>query len=212
MRTKILLLTAALTVAGVATSMAQVYSQNIVGYVNVSVTQGVFKMIANPLNTTNNTIGSVLTPAAGVQDGDQYLEWTGSGYTTATYASFLGGWDQPNIAFAPGGGGFYLPSATTNLTFVGEVMTGDLSNPFPAGFSIVSSQVPQSGDADSLGLTPALADGDQVLTFDGTGFKTFTKAVFLGGWDTGNPPPLNVGESFFINPAGTGAWTRTFNP
>src|SRR6266498_284074 len=64
MRTKTLLLMAALTIAGVASSFAQVYSQNIVGYVTTPVTKSVYKMIANPLNTTNNTIAGVLTHAA----------------------------------------------------------------------------------------------------------------------------------------------------
>ena len=48
MRTKTLLLTAALSAAGIATSMAQVYSANAVGYVNKLIPTG-FSMIANPV-------------------------------------------------------------------------------------------------------------------------------------------------------------------
>ena len=47
MRTKTLLLTAALAAAGVVSSMAQVYSVNSVGYVNLTLPNG-FSMIANP--------------------------------------------------------------------------------------------------------------------------------------------------------------------
>src|SRR6478672_7317898 len=46
MRTKTLLLTAALAAVGVSSSMAQVYSVNVVGYVNKSVPKG-FYMLAN---------------------------------------------------------------------------------------------------------------------------------------------------------------------
>src|SRR5688500_4600203 len=56
MRTKTLLLTAALSAAGIATSMAQVYSVNAVGYVNTQLVPG-FSLVSNPLNnTTGNTI------------------------------------------------------------------------------------------------------------------------------------------------------------
>ena len=47
MRTKTLLLTAALSAAGIASSMAQVYSVNAVGYVNTPLVTG-FNLISNP--------------------------------------------------------------------------------------------------------------------------------------------------------------------
>src|SRR2546426_805740 len=60
MRTKTLLLTAALTAAGALTSMAQVYSVNIVGYINLSIPRG-FSMIANQLNATpDNTLETLM--------------------------------------------------------------------------------------------------------------------------------------------------------
>ena len=62
MRTKTLLLTAALTAAGVATSMAQVYSVNMVGYINQSIPQG-FSMIANQLNASPDNKVTTLLPA-----------------------------------------------------------------------------------------------------------------------------------------------------
>src|ERR1041385_5044775 len=54
MRTKTLLLAAALTAAGLATSLAQsnVYSLNVVGYVNVNVAGNKFNMMSAPLNFT----------------------------------------------------------------------------------------------------------------------------------------------------------------
>src|SRR5689334_13849488 len=66
MRTKTLLLTAALSAAGIATSMAQaVYSVNAVGYVNTTLVPG-FNLVSNPLdNKTGNTIQNLF--GTGVQ-------------------------------------------------------------------------------------------------------------------------------------------------
>jgi hypothetical protein len=60
MRTKTLLLTAALSAAGVATSMAQVYSVNAVGYVNTQLVPGL-NLISNPLEAADNKIKTLLT-------------------------------------------------------------------------------------------------------------------------------------------------------
>src|SRR5687767_13420891 len=71
MRTKTLLLTAALSAAGLASSMAQVYSVNAVGYVNQSVpgsgTPGVSRLaiLAVPLNGTNNELNTTMPLPAG---------------------------------------------------------------------------------------------------------------------------------------------------
>ena len=62
MRTKTLILAAALTAAGLASSLAQsnVYSLNVVGYVNKTLTGGsLFSVVNNPLNTTNNTLAGI---------------------------------------------------------------------------------------------------------------------------------------------------------
>src|SRR5438046_1261359 len=65
MRTKALLLADAFAAAGVATSMAQIYSVNAVGYVNVTLDAG-FNMVSNPLNAADNTVGGLfknITPS-----------------------------------------------------------------------------------------------------------------------------------------------------
>src|SRR6266540_2582284 len=63
MRTKALFLTVALSAAGIATSMAQVYSVNAVGYVNQTVPHG-YSMVANPFVTPTNTLNALLPPAS----------------------------------------------------------------------------------------------------------------------------------------------------
>jgi hypothetical protein len=68
MRTKTLLLSAALGALSSASLMAQVYSLNAVGYINVSCAggpSGQYTLIANQLNTTNNFISPLLDSQLG---------------------------------------------------------------------------------------------------------------------------------------------------
>jgi len=203
MRTKALLLSAALLAAGLTGSTAQsVYSVNAVGYVNLSL-PAAYSMIANPLNTTNNTLNALLSDAP---NSSQVLKWNGTGFDVATF--FFGAWDN-NFTLNPGEGAFILPNGPYTVTFVGEVMQGSLTNPIPAGYSIRASQVPQSGGlTTTLGLTQ-LENGSQVLVWNGSGYNVHT--LFFGNWDP-TEPSINVGQSFFINAAGAGAsWTRAFS-
>src|SRR3982751_6594621 len=68
MRTIALLLAAAFAAAGVATSMAQVYSVNAVGYVNVNIDPG-FSMVSNPLNAADNSIQALFKNFQGTIPG-----------------------------------------------------------------------------------------------------------------------------------------------
>lgn len=195
-------------------AQSNVYSLNIVGYVNKTAPPG-FSMIANQLNTTNNTIAALLPS---VPDGSQLFKYTtGSGYVTANFEvdpiSNVGAWDRPTITLNPGEGAFFKNTATTNitLTFVGEVITGSSTNPLPVGFSIRSSIIPQAGTATSL-LVPG-SDGDQIFKYTpGSGYTTFNYEVDpisnVGAW---NPDPnVTVGESFFIKKTAAQNWIRNF--
>src|SRR6266436_7556560 len=146
MRTKTLLCLAALT-AGVATSMAQsnVYSLNIVGYVTYTQAANKFNIMANPLNTTNNDVSKVFTSAASYPGLTVYKRNAGGGYDQSTFDPDLLAWTAP-LDMSPGTGVWLSTPAGTPFTntFVGEVLLNS-SNPIPAGYSIRSSVVPQSG-------------------------------------------------------------------
>ena len=218
MRTKTLLLTAALSAAGVATSMAQVYSVNAVGYVNTTLNPG-FNLISNPLDAEDNSIQGLFGAVGAQAPGMQVYKFVNGTYVIALYddlaepPSF-----QPPAAAAtevnPGEGVFVRNPLTTPLTvtFVGEVMQGDLITPIPPGLSILSSKVPQAGTATELGLTGV--PGDQFYQFTPTGYRI---SLFD---DLEDPPawvpalnPLKVGEAFFFRSASTAArdWTRSFS-
>src|SRR5437773_11497511 len=98
MRTKTVLLVAALSAAGVATSMAQVFSVNAVGYVNKIIPKGnKLALISNPLDAGagNNTIGNLFK---GAQDGTQVYKFTGAGFITATYDGIENAFLPPDAA------------------------------------------------------------------------------------------------------------------
>jgi hypothetical protein len=161
MRTKTLLLTAALGAVGLTSSTAQqVFSVNAVGFVNVVVPPG-FSMVANPLNAATNTVPALF---AGVPDGTTVYKFDGTSFLVNTLD--LGEWGIPAQTLVPGEGAFIRNPGTApfTVTFVGEVMQGSLSNPLPAGFSIKSSQVPQSAAVATVLGFPA-ADGDTIYQF-----------------------------------------------
>ncbi|MDB6122697.1 MAG: hypothetical protein JWQ71_1690 [Pedosphaera sp.] len=219
MRTKTLLVTAALAAAGVATSMAQsnVYSLNVVGYVNVPVANG-FSLIQNPLNVAS---GNSLESTIGTNclDGTTVYQYDNASHSYSAVATFIAQganiWDGP-VTLNPGEGFFiYSPGAQT-LTFTGEVLQGNLTNSIPNGFSIKASQVPQGGGLiSSLGMQ--VKDQDTVYTFANgqyslnTYYASPTVPAGAEFWDGGTEPVLAVGESFFILTSSSYKWTRTFN-
>jgi hypothetical protein len=209
MRTKTLLLAAVLSAGGVASSLAQVYSVNAVGYVNVTLTAGL-NLICNPLKVTaGNDLNRVL-PLTDADAGTTVYTYD----TTFHSASFLGaalGW-LPNLTVAPGQGFFISIAAGKTVTFVGEVPQGTDSNiPVSNGLSLISSPVPQSLVLDAMQFPADL--GDTVYFYRGTP-KSYASASFLGagvGWvPAGNATPA-VGEGFWASKATAATWTRNFS-
>jgi hypothetical protein len=206
MRTKTLLLTAALTVATAATSMAQVFSANVVGYVNQTIPAG-FIIINNPLVNSNNTVAQLFPNPPLFST---IYKFGAGGFVPNTFG--FGGWGDPAMAFPPGEAAFFnSPEVFTN-TYVGEVLIGAQTNALRPGFSLAGSKVPQAGSLQAtLGLTPELFD--TVYQFN-TGSQSYSVNTFgFGGWGNGDPQ-IGVAEGFFYNNAQgtTNNWTRTFNP
>lgn len=211
MRTKVLLCLAALA-AGVASSSAQVYSLNVVGYINVTVPANQYILMANQLqNTPDNTIANLLPNQ---QDGTILQKLGGSGLSAYVYdATFTQSWTPDgNATLNPGEGAFFKAPAATTLTFVGEVLQGSLTNTLPIGsYAIRSSIVPQAGTLTALAVPPEDSDIVQVLGTSGLSAYVYD-ATFTQSW-TPSEPTINVGQSFFIKKASTSTqsqWIRTF--
>jgi len=216
MRTKTLLLTAALTAAGVATSMAQaVYSVNMVGYINASVPVG-FTMLANQLNASPDN--KVTTLLAAPPEGTQVYKFNPAtgGYIFIQYID--GAWegDDLDMTLSPGEGVFLSAVSAFTATFVGEVALNS-SVSVGGGFSVVSSALPQSlplSGAPPAGLAFPVGEGDQVYQYNpATGGYTFNQYID-GAWegDGGGAAPVPaISEAFFVNNAGaTKSWARVF--
>jgi len=210
MRTKTLLLTAALCAAGIATSKAQaVYSVNAVGYVNTSLVAG-YNLISNPLDNKATDGNQVKNLFASLPAGGQIFVFDGTKYALASVDEFSGEvtGDAATKVIAPGNGVFVHVDGPATLTFVGEVPAGNLSNPVPKGFSIKASQVPQAGKVSTdLGF-PA-DEGDQVFIYNPTTGKYRTSNYSFGAWDT--EPTLDVGQAAFFRVDNAHDWKRSFD-
>src|SRR5258705_7464824 len=215
MRTKTLLLTAVLAEAASASSMKEVYSVKMVGYINQAIPSG-FSMVANQLNgSPDNKVTTVL---AAPSNGTQVFKFNPAtgGYIFIQFVDGALEGDDLNMTLAPGEGVFLSSPGAQTATFVGEVALSS-SVPLPAGFSVVSSALPQS-----LPLTPAppsglgfpVGNGDQIYQFNplsgGYIFNQYVDGAWEGDNGGGAPTPA-IGEAFFVQNGGTAKkWDRTF--
>jgi hypothetical protein len=208
MKTKTLLIAAATLAAGVISSQAQVYSQNIVGYVNEAAPAN-FTLQTVPFDIAGgNSLTNILTNPGGAFDGSSVLVWNGTSYTQYTldssFASGVGDAADAHQVTPPPTlpvGTAYLFSnqgpATTN-TYVGSVhidsgsIPGTTTNIIPGSqvLTLLSPKIPVGGGVSTvLGLTnnAGALDGNFIIipVFSGgvqTGFNQFT---FDSGFSTG---------------------------
>jgi len=208
MRTKTLYLSALLGAVSIATSVAQtVYSVNAVGYVNVTMVPG-YTLVANPLVAETNTIAVLFND---MPNSTTVYKFDAA---TASYVSNIknfGKWTDTAMTLLPGEGAFVKNPRTTNITitFVGEVMQGNLTNALPAGYALVSSMVPQEGAAaTALGYPPAAQD--TIYKWD-LGTQTYVSYIYnFGKWTPGEPV-VKVAEAFFAKKKAAANWVRVFN-
>lgn len=215
MRTKTILTMAALSVASLATAVAQtVYSVNAVGYVNVTVPAGKFALLANPLNQPTNNLPSVLP---GVPAGTIVYIFNSAGAFDVATARAGGLWTGTGAAdLINPGAGFFVKNAGTadmTITFVGEVPQGtNLTVAIPAGFSLISSIVPQAGKLETDLKFPAAVNDKAYLFDSGTqNYTIFTRRAG-GAWTGGTgEPALAVAQGMFYQAVAATTWTRSFN-
>ena|SRR5438128_5649567 len=234
MRTKVILSIAALA-AGVATSMAQsnVYSLNIVGYINVALPNA-NNALANQLNkgTPQNRADQVIP----YSDTDSIQIWNGVSFTSyfmdsgsSTGWSDAGGGEVQLVnlpVLAPGKGFFYGKNSTiTNITFVGEVALGTNNVTITSSprFSMLGSPIPYSGLIRTVNANNQIGcpvpDANDVQKWSVNHWvASYADSGSSTGWtDAGGgevpEPTLAVGEGFFYenNSGAPITWTQILN-
>lgn len=210
------LVLAALAIAGALSASAQsnVYSLNIVGYVNTVIKgNSQYTLVANPLVAPTNDLVSIIGNS--LPNKSQILTFDGVGYFTSTKGSGVWG-SNLNL---PVGTGFFVKNGIAGSpditnTFVGNVLGGLPSTntvAIPVGYSLVGSPVPIGGTLNdsgpnTLNLGGVLANKSQVIVYDSVG-GYFTSTKGSGVW--GSNLQLSVGQGFFIKAQTAGSnWVQ----
>jgi hypothetical protein len=197
MRTKTLLFAAAALAAGVTASKAQtVYSQNVVGYINQTITNNTLALLANQLDTGSNTINNVYTGAGLASSQTILLEWNGAGYNQYLYYNssdaLNNGGTSPgwyDLSGNPFGQtnyiqpeyGYFLKNTRTGagsitVPTVGQVVQGTNVYSFPKN-SLAAYSLPEPLAGLPLDNTninfPALSSQTIYETWNGAGFNQY---------------------------------------
>ena len=229
MKTNTLLAAAAILAVGGLAAQAQVYSQNVVGYYNVTVPAGKFALVANQLQNADGTngISDVFSGGLASQTSLLYL-WNGSTFVPYTYysaadaapspAGFYDGNGNPAAnTLNPAQGAFLFngEASPITVTVVGTVIQGATTNYVTQGFAPYGIVQPISTNLDSsLVRFPAVSQSTDYYHWNGAGYDaalTYYSAADAApspaGWYDGNGNPQSsnpaywptVGQGFFIN-------------
>jgi hypothetical protein len=214
MRTKTLLLAAVALAVGMISAQAQtVYSANVVGYVNLTITNNGYTLAANPMDFdgsgTNNTVLNLI--GTNLPINSQIQTWNGSGFAANSYTKPKSGnpvWGAPGQKLNAGQGFFvYNPSnVVVTVTLVGTVDQGNLTNnyllagaPGAGAYSLISGTYATDGLLTStFGYAPSI--NDQIQTWNGSGFaaNSYTKPKSGNPVWGGGEPVLKAGVGYFL--------------
>jgi len=196
-----------------ATSQAQVYSANIVGYANVVLPgNAAYSLIENPFDDGNgDQLTNLLTT---LPNQSSVTTWNGSVFN-APIPFQLGAW-QGNTQLPPGVGFFVkngkAGSPTVTNTFVGNVIVNvgaSDTNALAAGYNLVGSQIPYAGDLTSdtnLALYDILANQSSITTWGGATYNA-PVPFQLGAWQ--GTAPVVVAQAYFIKSKFATNWVQT---
>jgi hypothetical protein len=237
---KTLLIAAAALAAGIISTQAQVYSQNVVGYINLPVPNGHYALLANQLDTGSNTLDNVLTSGT-VSSDTTILLWNGTSFHQYIYYNSgdspdgNNGWYDPlnnnpatNVNLSLSSGAFIHNSSGAQITLptVGQVFQGTNTVTVSPGYNIYSVPEPLAGiSIDQLGF-PAVSSADTYLKWTGT---SYYQLIYYNsgdspdggtGWydpltnvaeDTNSADWHQAGQAFFVHHVGAAeTWTNSF--
>jgi hypothetical protein len=216
---KTLLVAAAALAVAITSSQAQVYSANIVGYVNKPTPVGYVSM-ANPLDNSNGNSATNLFDITGSRDGDTILTWTGTKYAQVNidsgsptgFSDPLTFAPKPAPVLPPGQGFLYQNNNSSNtVTFAGTVhvdaaasgtnTVGMTTNVLGNGtvYVLASSKLPVGGGITTvlqLANPGGAIDGSTVLkpNIVGGAIHGYTSVSFDSSSPTGFSDPLTFAQ------------------
>jgi len=182
---------------------SQIFSSNVVGYINQPLYAG-DNLIANQLSFSNNTLNAIFQP--GVPEGATFTGWNPSSqqYLPTSVYDINTGWSI-NYELDFGQGGLFHSPVTFTNTFAGSVWPGyDGVDPFvpplvtDSGTLLLACYIPIAPATffDVVGRDPQ--NGESVTLLDAVSQISTTTTFENGVWDNGTPT-LNVGQSAFFN-------------
>ena len=176
------LLIAAATLAVGVSAQAAVYSQNVVGYVNITIPAGKYQMVANQMDTGSNYLNNIF-PDGSPSSSQFILMFNPTNGSFRQYVWYNSddsldsgtGWydllnNNPatNVKLDPGMGCFYhnTDAGSKTLTTLGSVASGTNVLNVRNGFQIYSLPVPVGGQAlDAQGF-PGTSSSDFFLRYN----------------------------------------------
>jgi len=213
MRTKILLTAVAALAAGLVSTNAQVYSQNVVGYYNIPLVPGQQFLVGNQLiNSSSNDIATLL---ASLPTKTTVQTWNGTTFSGTSKGA--GGWSPTDPQIAVGQGFFVELSASAQSntnTFTGSVLVGfgqSVTNTYPAGQTLICSPIPYAGLlSDTSNINLGTLPNKTTIQIWNPGTSTYSgTSKGAGGWSP-SVFSIGVGQGFFIvAPAGGATLIQT---
>lgn len=217
MKTKSLVLAAAALSVGLLSASAEgnVYSVNIVGYVNTPCKTSGLTLVGNPLDNGQGNIVTNLFASLPMLSAIQV--WNGAGYTTCTRNPSSVWSTNAFTTVVPPGSGCFVKLGTTPFTntFVGTVQTSPASRSFPSNsLALVCSPLPIGGVLIS---DPTFALGDTlpilstIQTWNNSGAGAFVTATKnpTGIWSAvGSNMVFTVGQGFFVKSRQPTNWVQ----
>jgi len=222
--------------------MAQnnVYSLNVVGYINLTMPPNAYSLLANQLTGSDKSIPAIF--GTNYASGSSIFKWDSVAQQFASSDSFYdvahtggapAGWYDTSLnisttTLSPGEAFFFYNNGNTaaSVTLVGQVTQGTTPVPVVAGYSFISLVPPVVADLSTNGpLALPIANGNSYFTFDTASGNYSSSVSYFDVAHTGGAPAgwydtsLNqpgilpaVGQGFvFFNNSTSTTWTNTFS-
>jgi hypothetical protein len=236
MRTKSLFAAAAIVAAGALSVQAQnVYSLNVVGYVNLTLKPGYNLITPQFKDASGSTqINVILTNAPALADGSTFFSWDEALQTFTPAANWIGtppdgpAWYNADYSAlvtdtAPRGKSYFIfnsGAGDATVTLVGEVPQGPNAGTVPNNYGFLGDFVPTSQEIATNGFP--IADGSTVQVWDAVA-QTYSPALNGIGTPPDGPAWYNadfsaqvafaplVGQGFLhFTTTGSAPWNRNF--